>query len=81
MLVNNFSRGRGKTRTPKLASWRPGKGGRTTLVGPAFGVNSGQSPAELGLDLAPMSVGPSRGRDPAAALRPGPVQEKLANIT
>ena len=30
--------------------------------------------------MAPVLVGPGRGRDSAAALRPGLVEEKLANI-
>jgi len=58
------------------------KGGPHTLVGSSLGVYSGPLPAELFLDMAPVLVGPGRGRgrDPAAALRPGPVEEKLANI-
>jgi len=34
---------------------------------------------QSGLDLVPILVGPGRGR--AAAHRPGPIQEKLANST
>jgi len=51
------------------------KGGARSLVGSAFGVNSGQFSLQSGLDLAPVYSGPGR------ASRVGPVQEQLANIT
>ena len=55
------------------------KGGTRTLVGSGVGVNSGPLPAQLCLDLAPVSVGPGRGResgrDSAAAPGPGSGQE------
>jgi len=72
----------GRTRGASVWSGQV-KGGPRTLVGSALDVNSGPFSLQSGLDMAPVLVGPGRATShpPASLHRPGPVQEKLANIT